>query len=368
MKIIIGVFLASILSLLIFSAEARQCTKYTSSDTIAAIGSSDYSKIDPFPAICPGPTGECSLYLQPSSALGWYGPIGALGPLGSTGPLSHQIFSPSSLFSFIGNFQDFFKSVSGSNMSLVLSDRRNPLSDAGPLGPSFFNVMPVMNDFTKHMQGLGLWSVLGPIGPLGALGPLGPLGPVGAHGYGRNTDGDYVDENDNIQTTISAVWDDNTSKQWPLYEDYTRSRAIELGKKGQLDTSFMVSATGNLSEDVYTVSVKEPQYLTILVTPAILAKNFNVQVRNHKTKSVLAVAGSNISYTPWIQLFISEEDINANQGNVKLDISVKVDPLDCGVLSMIQCFMDYYLYVTGSTSWMLRSPHIPYKGSYVKSC
>ena len=88
----------------------------------------------------------------------------------------------------------------------LLSNPRNPLSSYGPLGDSFWDVMPNINDFTKHMQGMGIWSILGPLGPLGALGPLGPLGPVGAHGLAVNRNGEYIDQSGKIHSSVSAVF------------------------------------------------------------------------------------------------------------------------------------------------------------------
>ena len=80
-------------------------------------------------------------------------------------------WSPADEFAWIGNFENHLSDIIGSNM--LLSHPENPLSEKGPMGDSFWDVMRNINDFTMHMQGLGLWSILGPIGPLGPLGSLG---------------------------------------------------------------------------------------------------------------------------------------------------------------------------------------------------
>lgn len=214
---------------------------------------------------------------------------------------------------------------------------------------------------------MGVWSVLGPIGPLGALGPLGPLGPMGIHNFNRTADGDYIDANGKIQTTLTVKWDEKTSIQWPLFEDYKKERAIQLGKQGKLDPSFMVSAIGSLTPDVYTVTVTEPQYVTILTAPSIYAKNFLITVKEKKSKQVIASTGSSVSFTPWIQFFV--EPSSLTNGPLQFEISVAVDPLDCGLASVFECFMEYYLYVVGSTKHILRRPSIAYSGPYIKqSC
>ncbi|KAL9652238.1 hypothetical protein ABK040_011898 [Willaertia magna] len=341
-------------------AVAKECVFKTSAKEVGGIS---LKNVKPRPVNCPL---GCETYVQSSSCLGWNGPIGALGPLGALGPISGSPFSPSAQFKFVGNFQEFFKWVSGSDKSLVLTNKENPLSAAGPLGDSFWDVMPSINDFTKHMQGGGLFSVLGPIGPLGALGPLGPLGPVGAHGYGSDKFGNYIDNTGKVQRKIGAVYNSSVTINWPLYEKYNQDFAKELGKQGLLDTSFMVKGMGSLNGDVYTITVTEPQYVTILVTPEILAKKFNLEVRSSTGVSV--VKSESLDFTQWVQFYVSKSVLDAAGGSKKYDIIIKVDPLNCGLLSLVQCYMNYYLYVTGSTNWMLRRPHINYGGTYLQNC
>ncbi|KAG2382548.1 hypothetical protein C9374_005128 [Naegleria lovaniensis] len=375
---VIVVCLLSLTTSLVLSARTKSlsrntskvCLRYTSSDTIASLGGTFLGfTIRPLPKICPGPTGTCDLYITPVSCLGWNGPLGGYGPLASLGPLSHEIPSPNNSWEIL---RKFVQQLLGSDNSdairfFMINNVQNPLSAAGPLGDSYFTVMPTINDFTKHMQGLGVWSILGPIGPLGALGPLGPLGPMGIHNYQRNSDGDYIDANGKIQTTLNVKWDEKTSIQWPLFEDYTRDRAIQLGKQGKLDSSFMVSAVGSLTPDVYTITVTEPQYVTVLTAPSIYAKNFLMTVKEKKSKQIIAKTGSSVYFTPWLQFFVEPSSL-AN-GPLQFEISVAVDPLDCGLASVFECFMEYYLYVVGSTKQMLRKPSIAYSGPYInKSC
>ena len=75
-------------------------------------------------------------------------------PLGSLGPLSHDIISPNN--GAIQMFQSFYSSMLGDLRDKIINNTQNPLSDQGPLGDSYCNVMPSINDLTKHMQGLFL--------------------------------------------------------------------------------------------------------------------------------------------------------------------------------------------------------------------
>jgi len=72
--------------------------------------------------------------------------------LGSLGPMSHDIISPNN--GAIQMFQSFYSNMLGNLRDKIINNTQNPLSDQGPLGDSYFTVMPSINDFTKHMQGL----------------------------------------------------------------------------------------------------------------------------------------------------------------------------------------------------------------------
>jgi hypothetical protein len=245
----------------------------------------------------------------------------------------------------------------------VLSHPRNPLSSYGPLGDSFWDVMPNINDFTKHMQGMGIWSILGPLGPLGALGPLGPLGPVGAHGLSVNRNGEYVEQSGKIHSSVSAVFNSSLNITWPLFERYSSKEFVHnLSKKGLLDTSFMVLSETNTHGEEYIMAITEPQFISITVTPVVWAKNFFIQVYLNET---LLFKSDGIFYTPWVQIYISEKDFVQK---LQLKVIVKTDALDCGLLGLLGCSMSYYLYVVGSTDFMLRRNHIPYTGPYIQNC
>lgn len=246
----------------------------------------------------------------------------------------------------------------------VLTHEENPLSAAGPLGDSFWDVMPDINDFDQHMEGLGIWSILGPLGPLGPLGALGPLGPVGAHALSISSRGDYVNTYGQIVRKIDAVYNETLNVSWPLFEKYISKSYVD--KIADLDTSFMVMSMTNENGESYTVNVYEPQYVTILATPVVWGKNFLLKV--YLANKIIAQTNA-LLYSPWIQLYISEQDLAKYGGHLTLKIVVKSDILDCGILvpnPIFHCPMDYYLYVVGSTKFMLRRPHIQYQGPYIQ--
>ena len=224
--------------------------------------------------------------------------------------------------------------------------------------------MPKINDFTSHMQGLGLWSILGPLGPLGALGPLGPLGPHGIHGFRINENGEYVNETGQIQNSVSVFFNDTLNITWPLYEHYiNNSYFLSLSKRKELDTSFMVRSETDVNGDEFYMKVTEPQFISILVAPVVWAKNFFIEV--YLNNLFIMKSTSSSLHTPWVQVHVSEKDLVKN---LELKVIVKSDPLNCGLLSLLRCSMPYYFHVIGSTSFMLRRPHIEYSGPYIKDC
>ena len=249
---------------------------------------------------------------------------------------------------------------------MILNYENNPLSSLGPLGDSFWDVMPNINDFTNHMQGLGIWSILGPLGPLGALGPLGPLGPIGIHGLRINENGEYINKIGELQKSITASYNSSVSVDWPLFERYLNKQIIkDLMKKKELDTSFMVlSDAGTYEGDEFIMKVNEPQFISILVTSLVWAKNFFIEVYLNDT-FVTKSSTSTSLYTPWVQLYISEKDFVSN---LELKVIVKSDVWNCGLMGFLGCSMPYYFYVVGSTNFMLRKPHIKYSGSYINEC
>nr|CAG4712750.1 unnamed protein product [Naegleria fowleri] len=334
-----------------------RCSRFSSQSLIAGLQGS-YSGVSPYPLNCPL---GCNLYILSSSALGYNGPLGSLGPLGPLGPVG---WMTNSAFVWLGGtFGDFLASILGSSHDGILSKLNNPLSDAGPLGDSFWDVMPKINDFTKHMQGLGVFSVLGPIGPLGALGPLGPLGPRGPHLLHVNDNGEYIDPSTGqVVTTLTAYYNSSMQVVWPLFEKYTSKAFVDkLSRKGLLDTSFMVSSTADSNGDTYVMTIKEPQYVTITITPILWAKNFFVDVY---IENKLIHTSDQMLFTPWVQVYISKSDMTGPA--IKMKVVVRVDPFDCGYL--LGCAMDYTITVVGSTAFMLRRPHISYAGPYLQNC
>ncbi|RNA43483.1 Cyclic nucleotide-binding [Brachionus plicatilis] len=355
-------FLFSTLIILI-SNPWTNAFQITSSSLIASLH--DLKQIVPELKRCPI---DCKTYIKSNSALGFNGPIGALGPLGTIGPVSSHIWSPATEFAWHGDFFVFMTNILGHVQNLnydLVSHRNNPLSENGPLGSSFWNLMPKINDFTRHMQGLGLFSVLGPLGPLGPLGALGPLGPVGAHGLRISQNGQYIDIYGTVQHKVKAMFNSTHFVEWPLFEKYHSKKFVDhLSKTGHLDTSFMVYSVTNEIGESYIMRVSEPQYITILVTPIVIGKNFaiNIFVNDKEIAKV-----NSLFYTPWIQLYISRDDFVKSNNQISLRVDVKSDLIDCGfIIPIAHCSMEYYLYVVGSTEFMLREPHIQYEGPYIR--
>lgn len=234
-------------------------------------------------------------YLYSWSCLGYYGPIGPYGPLGMLGPVGSNIWNPSVYISGIGDW---------SYWSETLTNLGGPLSEDGPLGPTgplnenaYFHVLPAINDFGKHLQAGGLFTVLGPVGPLGALGPLGPLGPIGAHGYLADSNGNYV-SNGVIYRTVGVPYND-TIRTYELFEKYTESHAKSMTDN---DTSFMVEGEiYPLSEnDTYTFTSNESQFVTILVTPEKEYDDFDLEILD-SNDNVIATS-NRADYIDWVQI------------------------------------------------------------------
>jgi len=288
------------------------------------------------------------LFTSTFSCLGHYGPLSAIGPLGPLGPIGKDLPTPKDVMDSIGNWEDFKKLVMGGVGPLDAPN--GPLSKYGPLGSSFWDVMPYINDFTLHMQGLGIWSVLGPIGPLGALGALGPLGPIGSHGYNRSKGGSYYDSNNRIVTKIKALYDDktNTWVEWPLFEYYTSEHANILSLTSQLDTSFAVQDIANSSVGTsYYINSHEDQFITIVVVPDIIQQIFEITLKDINGRVLTSTA--NYYHINWIQMNVS------NHKNTRYIINVR----------SLYFTQHYTIYVVGSTKFMLRREHIGFKGNYI---
>jgi len=241
------------------------------------------------------------------------------------------------------------------NNSGPLDVPNGPMSAAGPLGESFWTVMPSINDMTKHMMGMGIWSVLGPIGPLGALGGLGPLGPVGAHGFGADKNGVFLDKTGKVKRTVKALYNSSLNVEWPLFEQYKEDYAAKISQD-EADTSFAVVGTASSSSPaVFNVTSREEQYLTVLVVPTAYTHVFGIEIFDSETKQVIASSQS-VTMANWIQM-------KMNVGVSKLQVRVKGNPLNNPFLGS-----QFNLYVVGSTKFMLRKPHIAFTGDYIKTC
>lgn len=287
--------------------------------------------------------------------------------MGSIGPISSYLWSPANGFAWHGNFLIFLKQILGYVQNVnydLISYANNPLSENGPLGSSFWNIMPDINDFTRHMQGLGLFSVLGPLGPLGPLGALGPLGPMGAHGFRVAENGEYIDIFGNVQHKVKAMFNSTHFVEWPLFEKYSSKKVIDdLSRNGKLDSSFMVHSVTDEIGESYNITISESQYITILVTPVIVGKNFVISLFLNEER--IAKVNS-LFYTPWIQFFISKHDLQQSNNLINLTVTVKSDLIDCGfIIPLTHCSMEYYFYIVGSTEFMQREPHIHYEGAYI---
>ena len=114
------------------------------------------------------------------------------------------------------------------------------------------------------------------------------------------------------------------------------------------------------------MTVNEPQFVTILITPVIWATNFFIELY---LDDAFIASSDKMLFTEWIQIYISPEDFKRKNNNtLELKLKIKVDQMDCGILSLFGCRMEYYLHVVGSTQFMLRRPHIQYSGPYIKNC
>jgi hypothetical protein len=229
-----------------------------------------------FASIRPSSTaGEPWQYIRTMSALGHYGPLGEYGPLGALGPLGNGAWSPEHYVS--GGF-------SWANWSESLGDGGGPLSadgplgSNGPLGQGFDIEDPSVSAFEAHLWPGGVFAALGPVGPLGPLGPLGALGPIGAHGYRRESTGEYVprsgeqchDAPEGAEEApcrlIDVPWDDSEVRTYELVERYTESHAASMSDN---DTSFMVDgeiADGE-PDDRFEFTSRDAQWVTIVLTP-----------------------------------------------------------------------------------------------------
>ncbi len=311
----------------IFSTSAFATEPYVSASSVEMLNGSLLSVT---PAV--NTPSNAADYLDSGSSLGYYGPIGSYGPLGMLGPIGDNSWNTSYWISAVGDWSEW---------SNDMSEHGGPLSEAGPLGPNgplSYNAynydLPAINDFSKHLQAGGVWTVLGPVGPLGALGPLGPLGPVGAHGYATDYDGSYVDNGTEMRT-IDVPYG-GAVRTYELVENYDEDYAKA---KTDNDTSFMVEGYIKYpySElDTYTVNSGSAQYVTILLLPEYTLDDFDLIVRD-SNGNLLAYSNST-DFVDWIQIPVA--------ANSSLTIEVEL------YSSAHYLTKDYRLFVTGSTEYI----------------
>ena len=112
------------------------------------------------------------------------------------------------------------------------------------------------------------------------------------------------------------------------------------------------------------MTISEPQYVTILVTPVITGKNFILQVFVNNVKIIKT---NTLFFTPWVQFHVSKQDLERYNNSIDIQVVVKSDLLDCGlIIPVVHCSMEYYFHVVGSTEFMLRRPHLNYQGPYIQ--
>jgi len=338
------VLIITLFSFITTSVFASLPCSYYSSASLVDNMDGDLSSVVPMPKNCGG-LFSCSFYTSSSSCLGANGPIGGYGPLGSLGPIGTNLWNPSYWISGAFDWSNYSQDITGMG---------GPLSENGPLGKNgclglWYNKLPSINDFALHLKTFGIWSVLGPASALGALGALGPLGPIGAHGLISNFNGDYIDSNNYIVRNVTIKYDSRTSRMYPLYEQYTRERAIALGDTQ--DTSFMTTGDNDGDKwDVYTFTAAKSEVITILVVPIYTLDFFNV-VLSVKGGKVIAKSDSH-NYINWIHF------ANTVPGQ-RYTISVQL-----GATSQFFAHT-YRLFVTGDCGYL---PSSSFKGKYIKSC
>ena len=284
------------------------------------------------------PYGTASFYLGLNGPLTGYGPLGPWGPLGLLGPVGTNLWNPSYWISGWMDWSDWSDGIEG---PLGPGD---PLGENGPLGSAYYD-SPIFdtNDFAVQTRALGLWTSLGPISQLGALGPLGPLGPVGAHGYRRNSSGQYI-AGSNVARNVTMWFDEakTTQRTYELYENYTESFAKSMADN---DTSFMVEGTATAFDrtDTYTFTSNQDQLVTILVANSnvadtLLTNNFDLTITDEHGNPLIT---SNLSGTwaDWIQMKVPAN--TTLKAEVKLATSFPV---------VLPC--SYRLFVTGSTQYV----------------
>lgn len=103
----------------------------------------------------------------------------------------------------------------------------------------------------------GILHTAGNAGPMGPLGIAGLLGPNGAHGYARNSSGDYIDRSGVVQKSVTLA-----KKKFDLYELY---RLEKLNLSNVLDTSFAIRGEIDRDDQIEVkVKSKTTQWIHVL--------------------------------------------------------------------------------------------------------
>uniref|UniRef100_A0A6B2L996 Uncharacterized protein n=1 Tax=Arcella intermedia TaxID=1963864 RepID=A0A6B2L996_9EUKA len=273
--------------------------------------------------------------LGSGSCLGYAGPIGPYGPLGMLGPLGNNTWNPSFWISGLGwDWSKFSQFLTGMGGPLSVA---GPLGENGPLGYNwYYGVCPCLSSFGHHLMNGGIFHILGPVGPLGALGPLGPLGPIGAHGYSRDSNGNYI-SGGSIQRQVTVPYNSTTSRVFDLYEQYEQSYAYKLTNN---DCSFFVHGTWYYGDvpNVYNWTSQQEQFVSVLLTPIYQLNDFDFTLTIYEhSGSVVQVSSSS---TLWIDHVIVKVPAQSRM-HIKI-----VSP------NIFQVYGEYRLYVTGSTSYI----------------
>lgn len=167
---------------------------------------------------------EATFALGDFGPLGYYGPLGPYGPLGVIGPLGDRFWNPDLYFQFAGEWE---------TAAELINSNAGPLTAAGPFGSqgslnqSLWAQSSRLFLSNENFRPLAIFGALGVAGALGPLGPLG-LGPIGAHGFARDTDGNYLNSEGKTVRNISIAWDEFTSRIYSLVESrrFNRNQSI----------------------------------------------------------------------------------------------------------------------------------------------
>ncbi|MFT4694518.1 MAG: hypothetical protein ACI8TE_001434 [Francisella sp.] len=284
--------------------------KYVSASSIEKLGKNVES-------ILPEVNSENVSLLSNDSILGKYGPIGPQRALGSELAANNNTPNINQYPALDKYYKSFFGPI---NKTL---GERGPFTEE-----SYYNGFLFQDsNFAVQIRSLGLWGILGPTGP---LGPVGVLGPLGHHGYKKNENGDYIDEDNNIITEIDVPYDNESTRNFDLYEYYETEYA---SKKKDLDTSFVTKGDlGDNIDDKFLINNDQKQIITALVVPTNLYNHFDISLYNSKDK--LIAKSNSIEYINFIQ-FTAPKNTS---------YILKVSSQDKS--------NEYMLYVTGSTEYL----------------